>query len=156
MVFETYMVEQLKAEKLIESSDASLLEQIRKHRNKAAHPSGIHASAEEARFIFFEVIDKFLSKPRLLTTQAVDSLMIRLEKANFFPSRNIDEIRDIVSEELEILHSSVFPHLIKELIESFAQSNKNSGYFLIGLACLEKDDLINILRKKLIKAKGLK
>jgi len=139
-IFESYMVDRLKTEKLITGGEAAILEQVRGCRNRAAHPSGIHASPEEAWFVFFEVIDKFLSKPLLLTTQAVDTLMIRLNNANFFPTKNINEIQDIVSEELENLHNSVFPYLIQELIKAFVKSNTNPAVFLVGLAFLKQDD----------------
>jgi hypothetical protein len=48
-VFETYLIDQLKSNSLLTALDAGFLETLRTLRNKAAHPSGHHASAEEAR-----------------------------------------------------------------------------------------------------------
>lgn len=157
-IFETYMVDQLKSAKLLTEPEASMLEQVRVCRNKAAHPSGVHASPEEARFVFFEVIDKFLSKPLLLTTQAVDALMGRLENANFFPSNDIKETRDIVLSELTGLHDAAFPYLTEQLVSACNESSKslarNSQRFLVGLSYLQQGELADHIRKRLVKAKA--
>ena len=157
-VFETYMVDQLKAAKLITEAEASTLEQVRVCRNKAAHPSGAHASPEEARFVFFEVIDKFLSKKLLLTTQAVDALMTRLGNANFFPTTDIKETRSIVESELTNLHEAAFPYLVEQMVDACDNGGKatarNAQRFLVGLAYLQQNDLTAQIRKRLVKAKA--
>jgi hypothetical protein len=157
-VFETYMVDQLKAAKLLTEADASTLEQVRVCRNKAAHPSGVHASAEEARFVFFEVIDKFLSKRLLLTTQAVDAIVLRLVNVNFFPTIDIKETKSIVENELAGLHEAAFPYLTEQLVQSCNSGDqttaRNAQRFLVGLAYLENDDLTAQIRKRLVKAKA--
>ncbi len=140
-VFETYMVDQLKAAKLLTEAEASTLEQVRVCRNKAAHPSGVHASPEEARFVFFEVIDKFLSKKLLLTTQAVDALVARLANANFFPTTDIKETRSIVENELAGLHEAVFPYLVEQLVQNCVSTDlktaRKAQRFLVGLPISE-------------------
>lgn len=157
-VFETYMVDQIKSAKLVTEAEASTLEQVRVCRNKAAHPSGVHASAEEARFVYFEVIDKFLSKRLLLTTQAVDALMLRLSNANFFPTTDIKETRSIVESELASLHEAVFPYLVEQLVEACNNSDqntaKNAQRFIVGLSYLQRDELTPHIRKRLVKAKA--
>ncbi|PQO22460.1 hypothetical protein C2I36_13020 [Rhodobacteraceae bacterium WD3A24] len=157
-IFETYMVDQLKSAKLLTEPESSMLEQVRVCRNKAAHPSGVHASPEEARFVFFEVIDKFLSKPLLLTTQAVDALMERLENTNFFPTNDIKETKDIVLSELAGLHDAAFPYLTEQLIAACNDSTKsvaqNARRFLVGLSYLQREDITDHLRKRLVKAKA--
>ena len=62
--FENEFVDRLASKDLISELQEQRLKQIIDHRNKAAHPSGVHASAEEARFVYFEAIDKF-SQPVL-------------------------------------------------------------------------------------------
>jgi len=157
-VFETYMVDQLKSAKLVTEAEASTLEQVRVCRNKAAHPSGVHASPEEARFVYFEVIDKFLSKRLLLTTQAVDALMLRLSNANFFPTTDIKETRSIVESELASLHEGVFPYLVEQLVETCNDSDQNTAKnvrrFIVGLSYLQRDELTPHIRKRLVKAKA--
>lgn len=155
--FETYMSDQLKTEKLIAEADHARLKQITECRNKAAHPSGMHASAEEARFVFFEVIDKFLSKDVLRTTQAVDVLMERLKNTYFFASTEIQEVKAIVSDVIEGMHELVFPVLVDRTIVGASDTDptlsKNAARFLVGLAALRKDNLKSLLRTKLIQAK---
>lgn len=157
-IFETYMVDQLRSAKLISEPESSMLEQVRVCRNKAAHPSGVHASPEEARFVFFEVVDKFLSKKLLLTTQAVDALMIRLANGNFFPSMSIHDTEAIVESELADLHEGAFPYLTEKLVEGCVSGDdttvKNARRFLIGLAYLKHDIFTTQLRKRLVKARA--
>src|SRR5262249_47491961 len=125
---------------------------------KAAHPSGVHASPEEARFVFFEVIDKFLSKKLLLTTQAVDALIIRLANENFFPTTDIKETKSIVESDLENLHESAFPYLIEQLVDTCDAADDtvalNAQRFLVGLAYLKREDVTLQLRKRLVRAKA--
>ena len=67
-VYESYLIDQLASKNLISGLDSSFLATLRTLRNKSAHPSGHKPSPEEARFIFFETVDRFLSKPILSTT----------------------------------------------------------------------------------------
>ena len=78
----------------------------------SAHPSGHKPSPEEARFIFFENVDRFLSKPILSTTHLVDDLVTRLKNTNLFPSTSIADIRDVVRDELANLHDEAMPQLV--------------------------------------------
>jgi hypothetical protein len=116
------------------------------------------ASPEEARFVYFEVIDKFLSKRLLLTTQAVDALMLRLTNANFCPTTAIKETRSIVESELASLHEAVFPYLVEQLVEACNNSDqntaKNAQRFIVGLSYLQRDGLTPHIRKRLVKARA--
>jgi hypothetical protein len=60
-VFESYMADQLLKSALLTKAEHKQLEIIRDIRNRAAHPSGVHAKAEEARYVYRTVIDAFLS-----------------------------------------------------------------------------------------------
>ncbi len=141
-IYESYMVDQLKAQNLITEIEAFRLEQIRILRNKAAHPSGVHPSAEEARYVYFEAIDKFLSRPVLNTTHGVDRIIKELSNNNFFPSRNLDDVKTIVSSEMSTLHQLATPYLLNKLIgssESVEETlSANAKLFISGLAA--KDD----------------
>ncbi|MBF4437560.1 hypothetical protein ERJ77_24355, partial [Vibrio anguillarum] len=70
-VYENYLLEQLASIGLISGLDKDTVDLIKDRRNKSAHPSGHSPSAEEARYIFSEVIEKFLSKPVLSTNSLV-------------------------------------------------------------------------------------
>jgi len=157
-IFETYMVDQLKSAKLLTEADASTLEQVRVCRNKSAHPSGTHASAEEARFVFFEAIDKFLSKKLLLTNQAVDALVGRLPNSNFFPTNDIKETKAIVENELAGLAEASFPYLVDQLVQACVSSDqtteRNAQRFIVGLAYLRSDAFTKEIKKRLVKAKA--
>lgn len=157
-IFESYMVDQLKAANLISESEATTLDQIRVCRNKAAHPSGMQPSAEEARYVFYEVISKFLSKPLLQTKQAADAILLRLGNENFFPTRKLDEVAAIIKDELSILHEEAHAYLISKVVESGCQGNEhlnvNSRRFLIGLAYTNDAALVEQIKKRLIKLKA--
>jgi hypothetical protein len=104
-VFENYLLEQLASKSLISELDSTTINLIRERRNKSAHPSGHHPSAEEARYIFFEVIDKFLSKDALGTKHIVDEIILRLNNQNFFVSNNISDTILVVQHEIESIHN---------------------------------------------------
>jgi hypothetical protein len=152
-VFESYMADQLKAKGLLEEKKYQRLILVRDLRNKAAHPSGVHASAEEARFIFKVVIQEFLCESLLKTTHAVDALIEDLEKSNFFPTDKIGDVAEIVKDEVAKLHSKAYPYLITKLVELLgAASTKsvNAEKFLVGMGSLKLEDNRDLLRKKAI------
>lgn len=157
-VFETYMIDKLEKEKLLSIPETELLRQITAFRNKAAHPSGVQTSPEGARFVFFEVIDKFLSKPLLLTTQAADALLERLENTNFFPSKYINDTKEIVNDELEGLSKAAYPYLVEKLVTSFKDKNEviraNSILFMISFSSISQDEITENIRQRLVKGKA--
>ncbi len=157
-VFESYLIDQLNSEKLIPDLDSSFLDTLRVLRNKSAHPSGHIPSAEEARFIFYEVIKRFLSRPILSTTQLVDDIISKLKDKHFFPNTNIEDIKTVVEEEIESLHDEAIPQLIIKLINKFADDNatikKNAGFFIGGLARLNNSMVNSLIQEYLITKKS--
>jgi hypothetical protein len=157
-VFESFMIDKLKAASLITEPDAFRLDQIRQLRNKAAHPSGMHASPEEARYVYFETIDKFLSRAVLETTHAADGILERLSNENFFPLTTIDDITAIVTSEMESIHSMTTPYIIVKLVERAGDANTtlslNAKRFLIGLASQNNLSINDELCARLITKKA--
>ena len=157
-VYENYLIDQLGANNLLSGLDTTFLNTLRVLRNKSAHPSGHKPSSEEARFIFFEVVNRFLSRPILSTTQLVDELIQRLANDNFFPTTIISDIKDIVNEELTLLHEEAFPQLVVKMINSVISSDaivaRNASFFLNGLATLDILLINRELQLKLIQAKS--
>lgn len=156
-VYENYLIEQLASNSLIPKLDTSFLDILRQLRNKSAHPSGHSASAEEARFVFYESINRFLSKPILTTTQLVDDILARLDDQHFFPLSSVRKVADIVKKEILNIHHETFPYLVNKLLEKYLNSNseirENSGFFLNGLAYLKDDQLSDCLKKYVIDSK---
>lgn len=156
-VYENYLIEQLASNSLIPKLDTSFLDILRQLRNKSAHPSGHSASAEEARFVFYESINRFLSKPILTTTQLVDDILARLDDQHFFPSSSVSKVADIVKKEILNIHQETLPYLVNKLLDKYLNSNsdikKNSGFFLNGLAHLKEKELSSCLKKYIIDSK---
>lgn len=134
--------------------DKNFLDILRNIRNKAAHASGHKPSAEEARYIFYEVINRFLCQPILSTAQLIDELIQRLENNNFSPTTIKEDVKEVVAEEINSLHKQAFPMLISKLIEKTNSSSsninigRNATLFITGLASLDKADLNKLLQKK--------
>lgn len=153
-VYENFLIEQLASNSLIPKLDTSFLDILRQLRNKSAHPSGHSASAEEARFVFYEAINRFLSKPILTTTQLVDDILARLDQSNFFPSLNIKNISIIVKKEIVNIHHEALPYLISQLLNKYSNNNstisKNAGFFLTGLARLKEPEASKYIKKYVI------
>jgi hypothetical protein len=158
-VFETDLANQLLKAGLIDAGRKGKLDIIIGLRNKAAHPSGIHASPEEARFVFFEVIDKFLNESQLETTYAAQAIVAALPKGNYFPSNQIADIRNIVENDVASLSPQAIPFLIAKLVALREGGDPNAklpaSHFLIGLAALTKDDVRNALRKTVVIEKAV-
>lgn len=133
--FETPLVEQLKSQNLITELQSQCLKQIINHRNKAAHPSGHIANAEEARYVFREAVDRFLSQPVLSTTQAVDEILVDITSSNYFPSKQLDDVQQIVSVAIQPVHSAAHKALVERLVAALLSplSEDNARKFLLGL-----------------------
>lgn len=157
-IYEAYMIDQLKVAGLITEGEAFRLDQIRILRNKAAHPSGLHPSPEQARYVYFEAIDKFLSQQVLKTTHEVDGILARLKNDNYFPSRTIDDLAALVSSELAAIHPLGFPYLVNTLVESVDSTDpilaKNAHRFLYGLAANDNSSINQELRNRLLVSKA--
>ncbi len=157
-VFESYLIDQLGSTNLLSGLDTDFLNILRDLRNKSAHPSGHKPSAEEARFIFSEVISRFLSQPILTTTKLVDMMIERLKNKYFFPTSQPLDIKEVVTEELKELHRAAYPLLVIKFTSEFTSSNvdikRNAGLFLIGLAALDEAELNSVLQKKVIIGKS--
>ena len=157
-VYESYLIDQLTSKNLISGLDSSFLTTLRTLRNKSAHPSGHKPSPEEARFIFFETISRFLSQPILSTTHLVDELIARLKNTNFFPSATISDIKNVVADETSNLHDEAIPQLVAKLVAAVksldAPTRKNASHFILGLARLDKPGTRSALQSKLIGPKA--
>lgn len=156
-VYENFLIEQLKSNKILNELDADFADILRKLRNKSAHPSGHKPSAEEARFIYIEVITRFLSKPIFSTDYLVDEIIERLGNKNFFVDSKINSLKETVEEEIKNLHDDALPLLITKLLENFKNSNKtivkNVDYFFCGLVKINKDKANTFISKNLIAKK---
>ncbi|WAI86835.1 hypothetical protein SC65A3_00284 [Psychrobacter sp. SC65A.3] len=156
-VYENFLIEQLSSNSLLPTLDTNFLDIIRQLRNKSAHPSGHSASAEEARFVFYESINRFLSKPILTTTQLVDNILARLDDKYFFPSTNITKTSAIVKREISNLHNETYPYLINKLLDKYLSSSPqvktNAAFFLTGLAYLKNNESSSSIIKYVIDSK---
>lgn len=156
-VFENYLIDHLKANILLPSLDVEFLNMLRTLRNKSAHPSGHHASAEEARFVFFESINRFMSRPILSTTQLADEILASLDNENLFPSTNISITAKVVAQEIGNIHDETYPYLITKLLEKSLSTDKivskNATYFLEGWARQANDADLPVLQKYAIEKK---
>ncbi|WP_170324569.1 hypothetical protein [Ruegeria arenilitoris] len=153
-VFESYMADQLKSKGLLEEKKYQRLNLVRDLRNKAAHPSGVHATAEEARFVFQVVIREFLGESLLKTTHAVDALVGDLKSSNLFPTQKISDTKEIVEDELSKLHEKALPYLIAQLLNARESSDnttcQNADRFLVGMASMGSGEVRVLLRKMVI------
>lgn len=153
--FETQLVERLQSSELITELQGQRLKQIINHRNKAAHPSGHHASAEEARFVFFEAIDKYLSQPILNANHAVDRVIDQLPNSNYFPDNNMANILAITTEETKGIHAAAYPYLINKIVELITDpdeiTSKNSRFMMTGMANIS--EMQEVIADRFIKPK---
>jgi hypothetical protein len=137
-VFELTLVQQMKTAGIITQLEADILEQLNKQRNKAAHPSGHLVTAEEARFVFSEAIQKFLSQPIRQTLVAVSGIMAKISGPNFFPSAMMADLNAVTQQETQSLDPAGMPQLVNKLVEMVEGADpvaiRNASLFLLSLA----------------------
>lgn len=157
--FENDLVERLASKNLLSALQAKRLKQMIDFRNKAAHPSGHYASAEEARFVYFETIDSYLSQPLLSSEDFAKAVLERLRGANYFPDSTMVNIGNAVTDELNHLNPVAFPFLVGQLVagvvDADADFSKNCRLFLTGLAAKKDTAIRDLLAKQLVKAKSI-
>ena len=157
-VFETALIQKLKAAGIFTELEAQLLEQLNSQRNKAAHPSGHVVTAEEARYVFSEAIQKFLSQPIRETSYVVDLIMGKIADKNFFPSTRLNDMAAIVYQEIENLDERAMPFLIAKLAQTLEQADltaaKNAINFFLVLASKRDPNIRAAIIKKLIDPKS--
>jgi hypothetical protein len=157
-VFESDLANQLASTGLIDAGQKTKLETFIQLRNKAAHPSRIHASAEQARFVFSEVIEHFLSKKTLQTMHVADAIIASLSQGNYFPSNQLNDIRSVVEQDLALLHDQAAPYLIHKLIElrqnGDAATKAAVRSFFLGLADMKKPVFFKEIQKEIVIGKG--
>lgn len=151
-VFESLMADQLQAADLITKAEHKQLELIRDIRNRAAHPSGVHAKAEEARYVYRVVIDDFLSRQLLKTTHAADAVLARLTKDNLFPGNDFDDHILIAKAELAEVNPAAHAYLISKLVaaRSDLAMEKNARRMIGGLSAGDDAAIQALIRRKLI------
>lgn len=137
-VFELPLIHQMKGAGIITQLEADILEQLNKQRNKAAHPSGHFVTAEEARFVFSEAIQKFLSQPIRQTSVAVSGIIAKIAGPNFFPSAMMPDLNAVTLQETQTLDPAGMPQLVVKLVEVLEGTDpvasRNAGLFLLSLA----------------------
>ena len=114
-VFEQKLIDQMRTNAIITQLESDILVQLNKQRNKAAHPSGHLVTAEEARYVFSEAVQKFLSQPIRQTSVLVDAIVARLPDPNFFPSSMMPDIALVVDQETENLDNAAMPELLAKI-----------------------------------------
>lgn len=153
-VFELPLIHQMRSAAIISQLESDILEQLNRQRNKAAHPSGHKVTAEEARFVFSEVIKKFLSQPIRQTSVIVEKILTKLPDSNFFPSHNLPEIKLIVRQEMELLDKAAIPALLsklgKEIDGQEAQAKRNARFFVLGLLSLKDQEVRGLVIKYIV------
>ena len=157
-IYENYLIEQLKSKNLLKEIDFEFADILRKLRNKSAHPSGHKPSAEEARYVFFEVVDRFLSKPIFSTNHLVGEIIKRLSNSNFFVETKASQLSEVVNEEIMSLHIEAMPLLVSKLLTSLISEDKNislnARLFIVGLAYKANVQITEILINTIFKSKS--
>lgn len=163
--FETDLRTGLLGAGITSKAEDQTLEDLLRKRNQAAHPSGVHAPAEAARYVFHAAIDGWLSRPQLTTREGVQRLMQRLEGSHFFTSPAPADRARIAAEELALLHPRSWPLLVGALIAALESHGPalydaaggaaaNQAAFLLGLAAQREEPLRTELRRRLIAQKA--
>ncbi len=151
---ENYLIESLKGKNIIDNLDNEIYKMFQKLRHKSAHPTGFSPSAECARYVFSEIIYRFLSKPTLKTTSRIDELIEAISDDFFFPSNKISDMATIAKKEINDISHSAYPQLINRLYKKYSKtediSKKAYLNFILAITRIENDELNNLVFKLII------
>lgn len=151
---ENYLIESLVSKNLIENLDGDLYTIFQKLRHKSAHPTGFIPSAECARYVFSEIINRFLSKKVLKTTSRIDEIIESLKEGHFFAGNKVNEVSITVSKEISNISPTAYPQLINRMYKSYEihEDKPNNPYlrFILGLAYLNNEELNTFLLSLII------
>jgi hypothetical protein len=157
-VFETQLIHKLRVAAIISQLEAQILEQLNNQRNKAAHPSGHVVTAEEARYVFAEAIQKFLSKPIRETSYVIDQIIGKIGGHNFFPSQMTNDMAAVVDQEIGTLDKAAMPFLVARLVQAWDGADpiaaNNAKSFLLTLALKRDHNIRGSMIKSLIDPKS--
>lgn len=157
-VFETPLIQKLKSAGIISTLEAQILEQLNNQRNKAAHPSQHVVTPEEARYVFSEAIQKFISQSIRQTSYIVDRIADRMADQNFFPSAGLGDMKLVVEQEITNLDKQAMPFLITKITESIDSSDpvkrQNGQKFLITISSKKDIDVRTAVIKHFVDPKS--
>lgn len=150
--FENPLVEQLVKYQIFDELDGEIYKMFQKLRHKSAHPSGFNPSPECARFVFTEIVNRFLSKASLKTSERIDKLLLDIPEKNFFTGTIIAESVRVVKAEISDIHPQAYPQLISKLYDKYMEDNSFCYItFLCALSLLENPQIEGLLLSKLVK-----
>ncbi|CND59761.1 hypothetical protein [Yersinia pseudotuberculosis] len=132
--YECYLIDQLRSKNIINEAEKEEINIFRVYRNKCSHPSGFQPSAENARFVFHDIIEKYLAKSSLLTTEGIDEILDSVVGKNYFPSRTLNGLTRVVNEELKELHPDSYSTLLLKLFEKYKNGVEPCSTFIVGMA----------------------
>lgn len=150
--FENTFIGLLKKYELFDELDEELCKTLQFFRHKSAHPSGYNPTAETARFVLAEVVNRFLSKESLLTTSRIDKLLSDIVESNFFINSDVKHKSQIMKSEIADIHEDAYPQLINRLYKSYIK-DKEQPYLsaMFALARIDNPVICNMIMKYVVK-----
>ena len=149
--YEGDLINRMSSKNIISTNEKEQILMFQKLRHKCSHPSGFNPSAENARFVFHDIIINFLSKEKLLTTERIDEIIESLGDKFYFPLRKLSVIKSHVEEEIKELHPDSYTILIDRLVKDAIKNKEVSRWFLLGMAAIKRSEIDEILIKLISK-----
>lgn len=149
--YENYLIEQLTAKNIISEAKKDEINIFKSFRNKCSHPSDFHPSAENARFVFHDIIENYLVKPSLLTTEKIDEIIEEIKGKHYFPANTLDAITKIIKDELNELHPDAYCDLLLKLFDLYSKGNESCSIFIAGMASIKNERINDLIKKMFIK-----
>lgn len=142
---------------LLSPSESKELNRCLDIRNSCAHPSDYICTAEGSRYVFSTIIDILASKPALLGYQCIDSIYDKINADTYFPSKNKNEIKIQVDNQLKSCSSRIMIPLAKKLVKGIMNEvsvmNNNKLYFLSNLSQVLSESFDNIIEPLFLDSK---
>ncbi|MBY5786721.1 hypothetical protein HFN62_23715 [Rhizobium leguminosarum] len=140
--FEAHMIDELYKAQFLTIHQKVGLVKIRDARNKAAHPSGVKSTPEEAKAVLRTAVEDFIKPVWLTASEGTRRLVRDMHLGAVFPKKGDDA--KVVDERLAQIDKTAHAKLIAELWDELANPThevftRDAHRFLIALAGKQDD-----------------
>lgn len=153
--FEQHMISALFKAKFLNIDQRSALTRIRNARNKAAHPSRVKPTPEEAKDILRISVENFIRPVRLSASEESRRLLYALRHDLVFPAKGDDAtvVRERLDSIDEVAHSKLIVELWEELEHPTDEMFTTNAYRFLAALAGAQDGLLRKQFSRLLAAR---
>lgn len=139
---------------LVDEEVTAYLEELRKFRNRSAHPGGKNIRDSETAYLLKMGVKLVLSQATLDPRVTVEEIVLRVREADYFPRRDRGSMLDLVKTEVALLPTAAYQRLVERVVKLLIAdddiAHENAIDFLCSCAELGDTALDAALARKAV------